>query len=158
VRWLGRSLALPCLHPSVHRIPENFNAIGRQPAGKRPCKRPANVLASAHLRCETQPGASAQPLRGVGDVRAKKRPPGSDQDSRRLLNLHPSGVEPETFGSEVISYTVFWVLFCSKHWAFCASLSAICSVSTAGGYTGWVHWRCVVHAFKQPATNDLSSV
>jgi len=26
-------LARPGLHPSVHRIPENFNAIGRQPRG-----------------------------------------------------------------------------------------------------------------------------
>jgi hypothetical protein len=34
VRWLGRSLALPSLHPSFHRIPENFNAIGRQSAGE----------------------------------------------------------------------------------------------------------------------------
>ena len=27
------SLALPCVHPSVHRIPENFNAIGLPPNG-----------------------------------------------------------------------------------------------------------------------------
>jgi hypothetical protein len=31
VRWLGRSLAFPSLHPSVHRIPENFEATGRPP-------------------------------------------------------------------------------------------------------------------------------
>gem|GEM_PF-3350383 len=34
VRWLGRSLALPGLHPSVHRIPENFDAIGWYYASK----------------------------------------------------------------------------------------------------------------------------
>ncbi|MFM8474192.1 MAG: hypothetical protein ACKOEO_00140, partial [Planctomycetaceae bacterium] len=31
---LGRSLALPSRHASVHWIPENFNAIKREPTGK----------------------------------------------------------------------------------------------------------------------------
>ncbi|MFM7921979.1 MAG: hypothetical protein ACKPJJ_17285, partial [Planctomycetaceae bacterium] len=30
-RWLGRSLALPGLYPSGHRIRENFKATGGRP-------------------------------------------------------------------------------------------------------------------------------
>ena len=33
MRWLGRSLALPGLHPSFYRTPENFNALGLPPGG-----------------------------------------------------------------------------------------------------------------------------
>jgi len=35
VRWLGRSLTLPGLHPSVHAVPENLNAIGLRHSAER---------------------------------------------------------------------------------------------------------------------------
>jgi hypothetical protein len=58
----------PCLRaPSVRNTAGGFRptalpAAWRQPAGKRDCQRGSSGLACAHLRCETQPGASAQPL------------------------------------------------------------------------------------------------
>jgi len=53
---------LPPEPPTLYAI----SAAWRQPAGKRPLPTPQqcpnNATASAHLRCETSPGASAQPL------------------------------------------------------------------------------------------------
>ncbi len=50
MRWLGRSLALPGLHPSFQRTPENFNAIGLPPGGSSSGRAEAPGCVS-HRRC-----------------------------------------------------------------------------------------------------------
>jgi hypothetical protein len=113
------------------------------PAGKRPCKRlsPARAPSVRNTAGGFRPTAEGRWVRS-----GKKQPPGSNKGSRRLLNLHPSGVEPETFGSEVMSYAVSCVLFRAKTQRFLFS-----GVSSSPCFQGW--W---VHSLGTLAANGYT--
>ena len=93
LRWLGRSLALPSLHPSVLRITEIFNAIGRKPPAAFRTKGARAVECRIRLPLQGRLPADCRPAAGMASGRDYRSP------QRRFADIVTGNRKTSTKGS-----------------------------------------------------------